>query len=411
VLNCVAVARHSFGAVTCALLLFALVGVAQARESSGWSEARTIAAKQYGDSSLAAAGRNIYVIYGSGPIYFERSTDEGATFSPPTVLAQSGEIHETDSLAAEGRDLFAVVFRRTGTGRDWCCDRQLGDLVLHHSTDAGASWLPPVPLTHGAGAFRVSISVSLPYVHVTWSDFRGGHWAIYYRRSADGGATWEPEQRLVTAGLEETNRPQIAAIGKAVHIVWMDNRDGNGPCYTLPHCTETYYMRSLDGGATWGPPRRLTHNRPQQALLSGRPDIAAFGNGSLFVAYDQDLLFGQDAIQHVLRSSDGGETWQPPFQLGHTPRAQTHPAAAALGSNGIVAWFDKRFGSDTQIYVRLTRDSGRTWQPEERLSHSGAAASTPHVALTPRYFHIIWNEPHEGATQVLYRRRPIAAAN
>src|SRR5206468_899139 len=196
------------------------------------------------------------VVYGQGPVYFRRSTDSGATFTPATPLSKDGVIHETDSIAAEASDVFAITFKRAAKRRDWCCDRELGDLMLHRSTDAGASWLKPAPLTKSGGAFRVSIAASLPYVHVVWSDFRSGHWAIYYRRSVDGGATWEPEQRLVAPGLEETNRPQIAALGKAVHLVWMDNRDGNGPCYTLPHCTETYFMRSFDAGASWSAARR-----------------------------------------------------------------------------------------------------------------------------------------------------------
>jgi hypothetical protein len=370
---------------------------------NAWSDFQKIGT--LGDSGIAASGRNVYVAYGSDPVYVRRSTDEGATFSEPILLSQDGVMHETDSLTAEASDVFAITFRRTGWRRDWCCGRDVGDLVLHRSTDFGAAWLPEVPLTTAGGAFRVSIAVSLPYVHVVWSDFRGDRWAIYYRRSTDSGATWEPEQRLVAPGLEETNRPQIAAFGKAVHMVWMDNRDGNGPCYTLPHCTETYYMRSFDAGASWSAARRLTFNRPQKPLLSGRPDVAAFANGAVFIAYDQDLEFGKGGAQHGLYSPDRGQTWQAPFRLGHTPQAQTHPSVAALGRNGVVAWFDRRFGSNTEIFVRVTEDSGRTWHDEERVSFTSGESSTPHVAFTPGFMHVVWLETQNGG--LLYRRRAI----
>ena len=375
-----------------------------------WSAVRDLGSTPNGGgASIAASGSNVYVAWGNGPTFIRRSTDDGATFSKPQTLSRNGDIHETDSLAAEGSNVFAVTFARTGWARDWCCARDLGDLVLHRSTDAGASWLPPVPLTSTGTAFRLSIAVSLPYVHVVWSDFRGDRWAIYYRRSTDGGATWEPERQIVAPGLEETNRPQIAALGKAVDLVWMDNRDGNGPCYTIPHCTETYTMRSLDAGASWSAPRRLTFNAPVKALLSGRGDIGVFGDGAVFIAYDQDEKFGKSSIQYGLYSPDGGQTWAAPMRLGGGNAEETHGAVATLGKDGAAAWFDRRFGPNTaEIYVRLSEDSGRTWQPEERVSFTAAESSTPHVAFTPGWLHLIWLEHrNDGGWDILYRRRAV----
>ena len=408
------VRRPWFGPVTRMLLIaLAIMGMAasraRAQDDNAWSDVQTLATGLHGGHALAASGSNIYLAYGTGPVYFRRSIDAGAVFSAPIRLSEHGIIHETDSIAAEAQHVFAITFALTANRRDWCCDRDLGDLMLHRSTDAGASWLPPVPLTTSGAAFRVSVAVSLPYVHVVWSDFRGGRWAIYYRRSSDGGATWEREQRLVAPGLEETNRPQIAVLGKSVDVVWEDNRDGNGPCYTMPHCTEVYAMRSPDAGASWSNPQRLTHNSPQPPLLAGRPDIAAFGDGALMVAYDQDLEFAQGGVEHGLRSPDGGETWEVPMQFGHTPGS--HPAVAALGHNGVVAWFDRRFGgSNTEIYARLSEDSGRTWREEERVSFSPGVSSTPHVAFTPGFLHVIWLEGAPGGFDLLYRRRATGTA-
>jgi hypothetical protein len=404
--------RHlRLGRAACALFIAVVIAAnvhaAPPREGNAWSEVRTLVTHQFGDGAIAASESNVYVAYGADPVLVRRSIDNGATFEAPAVLSQYGVMHETDSMAAEGNQVFAITYNRTGSRRDWCCERDLGDLVLHRSTDAGSSWLPAIRLTASGSAFRVSIAVSLPYVHVAWSDFRDGRWAIYYRRSPDGGATWEHEQQLVPPGLEETNRPQLAALGKTVHLVWMDNRDGNGPCYTIPHCTETYYMHSADGGASWSGPRRMTFNNPQKALLSGRPDVAVFGNGAVFIAYDQDLKFGKSGVQHGLYSADGGQSWGVPFRLGNTAREQTHAAAAALGNDGIVAWFDRRFDDNTEIYARLSQDSGQTWNEEERLSFSPGESTTPHVALTPGFVHIIWMEGRNGAYDVVYRRRTL----
>jgi hypothetical protein len=384
------------------LIALAMLGLAPAHTAFAqgklWSEPRKLGAS--GDSAIAAAGRHVYVAYGSAPVFVVRSDDSGETFSAPTLLARGGDMHETDSLAADSNVVVGITFAPAATGRDWCCQRQLGNLMLYRSTDFGASWLPAFPLTSSGGAFRVSVAMALPYVHVVWSDFRGGRWAIYYRRSTDGGATWEPEVRLVPSGLEETNRPQIAVLGKTVHVVWMDNRDGHAQCYIIPHCTEVYYLRSMNAGATWDQPRRMTFNN--QPLLAGRPDVAAFAGGAVAIAYDQDLKIGKAGVQHVLRSFDGGNTWLAPLQLGKSPE-ETHPAAAALGQDGVSAWFKQDGGLNLGLRARLTQDSGRTWLKEEKVSSSNA--STPHVAIADGFLHIVWLE----GDSIMYRRRALAA--
>jgi len=317
-------------------------------------------------------------------------------------MADWGDMHETDSLAADGNVVVGITFAPKGDRRDWCCARHLGNLMLYRSTDFGVSWLHPFKLTSAGGAFRVSVAMSLPYVHVVWSDFRDGRWAIYYRRSTDGGATWEAEQELMPPGLEETNRPQIAVLGKTVHVVWMDNRDGNGQCYIIPHCTEVYYRRSTDAGATWEQPRRMTFN--DQPRLAGRPDVAAFGDGSIFIAYDQDLKLEKGGVQHVLRSFDGGKTWLPPLQLGKSSE-ETHPAAAALRQDGVSAWFKQESRLNPGLRARLTQDSGRTWLKEEKVSVSDRPASTPHVAIAGGFLHVVWLE----GDSIMYRRRALTS--
>ena len=38
----------------------------------------------------------------------------------------------------------------------------------------------------------------------------------------------------------------------------MDGRDGESHCYSMPECSQVYFKRSLDGGNTWEPDMRLT---------------------------------------------------------------------------------------------------------------------------------------------------------
>jgi hypothetical protein len=85
-------------------------------------------------------------------------------------------------------------------------------------------------------------------------------WEIYYKGSADGGATWTPDRRLTRApGL--SLRPSLAVAGNDVAIVWWDGRHGD---------TEVYAKTSSDAGATWTPDVRLT----RAPGLSEHPSLA-----------------------------------------------------------------------------------------------------------------------------------------
>ena len=67
-------------------------------------------------------------------------------------------------------------------------------------------------------------------VHVVWWDYRDGNWEVYYLRSLDGGSTWGPETRL-TNDAGASQYPSVAVSGTTVHVVWWDTRDGNKEIY------------------------------------------------------------------------------------------------------------------------------------------------------------------------------------
>jgi hypothetical protein len=75
-------------------------------------------------------------------------------------------------------------------------------------------------------------------------------WEIYYRRSSDGGRTWEPEIRLTNApGL--SHRPSLVALGDDLYVAWWDGRTGDN---------EIYLKHSADGGRSWGADLRVTQS-------------------------------------------------------------------------------------------------------------------------------------------------------
>ena len=105
-------------------------------------------------------------------------------------------------------------------------------IYYQRSTDGGMTWNPPVRLSEIPGfCRRPSLAVAGPEVHVVWVDATSGREGVYYRASADGGATWNPAVRLVRLKAEWGIHPAVEASADFVHVLWVDQRDGPPEIY------------------------------------------------------------------------------------------------------------------------------------------------------------------------------------
>ena len=252
---------------------------------------------------IASSGRTVHMVWGYNPIHYRRSLDEGATWSADTILSAAGEPRLTDPLAAEGSNVYIVYLRKITDFKDWCCPRRIGDIYFRRSQDGGKTWEPEARLTTAGGAHRISLAVSGPRLDLVWNDLSVGNRGIFYRRSPDGGTTWDPEVKLVSSpstGVGVT-RPQVASLGDAVHVTWGDDRDGNPRCYSMPQCAEVYYKRSLDGGRTW---YRVFEGQFGLAFARSADEIGiVLSKGS---TSRSDVASPVSAFAYT---ADGGQTW------------------------------------------------------------------------------------------------------
>ena len=227
-------------------------GVYHRRSTDGgvdWS-AEVLLSGATGDSiqgiSLAVAGDAVHVFWsdyaGGAGIYYARSVDGGATWGSGAILTAPSPYSGTPSAAVVA-DTVHLVWQ----------DYRDGDAEVYYkrSVNGGATWGVDTRLTSAAGwSAAPSVAATGDTVHVAWEDDRAGNQEIYYKRSTDNGATWSGDTRLTNAA-GWSCPPSVAATGAAVHVVWRDDRDGNA---------EVYYKRSADYGATWGGDTRLTND-------------------------------------------------------------------------------------------------------------------------------------------------------
>ncbi len=178
---------------------------------------------------------------GNWEIYYKRSTDGGTTWGSIQRLAWTAGESLFPAIDSSGS---VHVVWEDGTPGNY-------EVYFRSSADGGATWNPTKRLTWTpAGSFGPDIAIGASdQIHVVWSDDNPGNDEIFYKRSTDGGATWSAARRLTWTS-NGSFKPAIAIHSTGqIHIAWYNE---------TPDYGEIYYKRSADGGTTWNPIRRLT---------------------------------------------------------------------------------------------------------------------------------------------------------
>lgn len=241
-------------------------------------------------------------------------------------------------------------------------------------------------LTYNSFTGARSIAVSGSYVHTTFTDDRSGNFDVYYKRSTDGGASFEVDMQL-TSDVSNSHNSAIAVSGSNVCIVWYDSRDGN---------RELYYKLSIDNGNNWTADSRLTNNPGE----SWHPSVTI--NGSVMQIVWFDNTPGNNEIFYK-RSDDGGNTWSADLRLSNTAGSSYMPGIAVSGSNVHVSWTDSTAGN-WEIYYKRSTDGGTTWGADTRLTNNAASSLYPTIAVSGSTVHIAWTDNRNGPLSILYKR-------
>jgi len=275
--------------------------------------------------------------------------------------------------------------------------------VVFFSQAAGAQWTASQRLTWTSGWSEYpAIAVdSSGNVHVVWRDEKPDTYVVLYTRSLDGGGTWQPIQRLTWTG--SSSNPSVAVPSVAVdslgrvHVVW---------CYDSPGNMEIYYKGSTDGGATWGPSKRLTWTSGS----SGLPAIAVDSFGSIHVAWSDDTYAGYEI--YYKRSTDGGTTWTPNRRLTWTADNSYlgDMAVDALGNPHLV-WEDYTTVDD-EIYHKRGINGGLSWATSQRLTWNAGFSAYADIAWEPSgHLQLVWEDQTPGNAEIYYKRSPDLGLN
>lgn len=313
----------------------------------------------FAEPNIAVAPGLIVV---TSPLRFWRSLDDGKTFE------ELGEAYCGFRPMGVASPVCPPGYERRDPGLDGGGDGDIaadaagnlywaglygesGTLPFQVSTDRGETWSKAVTIADKDNSTDREWIDALPNgtLYVTWRDF--GTQAdpkdqLLFRKSPDGGATWDPIRVITDDHLQ----------GPIVHD------PASGALYTPYYDTEkgVVMARSGDEGLSWElVPVGSNVATPSEGSNGGShifPVAAVDDAGTVYVVWSVDdpapppLNEVTFPVIRFAASKDGGRTWSEPLQLSTEGRTAIFPWIAA-GAPGRVAigWYENRLGMPSDV--------------------------------------------------------------
>ena len=385
---------------------------------------------------------NIDIAWSTGQgVFFRRSTDGGKSFATPVIV----------STGVGGGALQMNVDRSGGVYLLW----QSSDMhfLLSRSTD-GATFSTASDLTVALnmGTFSGSLPTmaldSGGNVNLVWPQF-GSSSAVFFSRSADGGATFSAPVRVGNFVYAARTQIAIDSAGE-IFVLWPEETTQAGTTCALR------FNRSTNSGATFSPTLTLNSADAEcdaRLLINATNNLNVLsfdGSGTSYRSGDggRNFLNSQNVFQpttvwfggqlngnlqgiNVLvnsfpnhdvlfsKSSDDGATFSRPILV-----SAAHPAATpggAFGGNSQtmtvdpsgninVVWEDDILTPGaSDIFFSRSSDAGATFSTGQNISQNPGSGS-PHMALDSQgNINVVWTAAD--ASKVFFSRAAVTSAN
>jgi len=294
---------------------------------SGWAD-NNPASPFFGNMYISWNDFNV----GAGALVVSRSTDNGSTWSSAITVANTGTFIRNTQITGDmsGNGNLYIAGMDEGGGGFPHNDTNL----IYKSTDGGATWSN----TYTGTPFPGPGVTSAGYFACMFNDINIG---AYWRHEGWG----EP-----------------AAFNDIVHLVYAQ-QGGAGDA------GDVYYIRSTDGGVTFGTPLKL--NTDSTTRPQWQPNLSVSPTGTLLATW-YDAREGTDCVvgdentpcyrMWSRKSNDNGQSWLPDDMLSDVVSplpAQPDPGivsvyvgdydyGSAIATKHVTSWADGRVAINSQ---------------------------------------------------------------
>lgn len=236
-------------------------------------------------------------------------------------------------------------------------------------------------MSHGLAEYKKNCIIAFysncSYNRNPWSPGHNGFGWLEYKRSADGGLTWDEPKVLPYSWEAFLNEPFTLSCEKAVSpaddtIVAFCIRNTN-PNGWEPYL-EPIVIRSEDGGETWQDPFQFCDKK-------GRIYDALIRDGVIYVLMHAAADWpakSADEKYYIYQSDDNGKS----FTLrGELPGDPTNHAYGnmVVREDGSLVCYEYNKGDEYNMIYHISDDMGITWK-ESGLSYVAKRIRNPQIA-------------------------------
>lgn len=280
-------------------------------------------------------------------------------------------------------------------------------------------------------------------IYVAWIEDRGSGSMLFFNRSVDGGASFEPLDTTVSTAGNVPVGVRMFANGNTIYVVWVEttgtvrtvmnaSSDGgvtwlandvtvsqtaastaqgfwHGACLSgdtltvvWPSGSNLYAQQTSDFGSTW-----LANDvqiTDAGAAPSGRPALCCSGSTVHLIWLDNRNAAMSGLDLYYDRSTDGGATWGADTRIDNGPALSgVGPAEICCSGNQVHAvWLDFRTTTHSEVYVNSSTDAGLTWNANDVQASDNPAsfgASSLGVCCDGPLVAVTWMDSRAGATE------------
>lgn len=298
----------------------------------------------WGNPVITSIANHVYAFWSEqqvgqtgSDIYFKKSDDSGTTFGSKINISNDAADSVIPLTASSGNNVY-IIWEEPGSSPR--------DIFFKPSNNNGTSFGSTINLSNNAGDSGVpNIVASGNNVYVAWSDSTSGS-QILFKRSTDGGTTFNGPVQISTSGVQEADSASIAVLGSTVYVAWHEGPTNND---------QIKLRKSTDNGNTFGSTMTLS-NSPTAAI---RPAIVAIDN-NVYVAW---LDYDSASNIHIFfkASHNNGNSFGSATDLDISNQGLV--SIASTGKNVYVGWSHQNVGVNTGYdeIVKRSNDNGTTF--------------------------------------------------
>lgn len=307
-------------------------------------------------------------------IFFTKSTDGKTWTVPVRVNNDAGGANQADpAITLDASNRIAIAWTDARNANNDIFFAKSADGGLSFSSNVRVNDVT----TNSQAEPDVAVDHANPnLIHVVWTDARAAPAGtdIFYANSTDGGLSFNPSQRVNNdgAGGPEQVQPAIEVAPNAdAYAIWTDARGG------AASGRDIYFSKSANRGATWNPNIRVNDDSTSLNVPQQEPTMAVDSGGTIYAAWTDSRNANTGSDIYASRSTNAGSSFTSSVKVNDdvTPAGQVTPSIATAAGTVEVAWTDTRtVGSTSWDVFAASSPDGLTWSSNVRVNDDSLSA-------------------------------------